>query len=112
MAVSEHAAGTQAATVGTEHFLGTDPDTTDGVFQFVVGLDVLAAGDELEVRVYEKARSTSTTAYTVTTFVFANAQNDKLWVSPAFILLHGWRFSIKQTAGTGRTFEWSIRKVA
>lgn len=111
MAVSEHAAGAQAATIGTEHFLGTDPDTTDGAFQFVVGLDVLADLDELEIRVYEKVRSTST-AQQIHVWTIVHAQSDDAFFSPALILLHGWRFSIKQTAGTGRTFEWSIRKVA
>lgn len=108
---TQHASGTQSATVGTEHFLGTDPDTTAGVFQFVVELVNMARGDALDIRVYEKATGTGDTARPIATWTLTNQQVDTLWVSPALILLHGWRFSITQTAGTGRSYKWSIRKV-
>jgi len=26
-------------------------------------------------------------------------------------MLHRWRFTLKQTAGTGRAFKWGIRKI-
>lgn len=42
----------------------------------------------------------------------SGAQSDAAWVSPSLILLHGWDVTLKQTAGTGRVFPWSIRKVA
>lgn len=112
MAVTEHASGTQAATVGTEHFLGTDPEATDGAFQFVVDVSVLARGDTLEIRVYEAALSTDVVSQQAARWPILNEQDDDLFVSPALILLHRWRFSIKQTVGTGRSFKWSIRKVA
>jgi hypothetical protein len=108
---SQHASGAQTATVGTEHFLGTDPDTTAGVFQFVVELVNMARGDTLEVRVYEKATGSGDTARQIQMWPITNEQTDLLFVSPALILLHGWRFSIKQTTGTSRSFKWSIRKV-
>jgi len=111
MPVAEHASGTQTATIGTEHFLGTDPDTSDGAFQFVVNMVNLADGDELELRVYEAALSTDSTSDLVKAWYFAHVQVEDLFVSPAFLLLHRWRFSLKQTAGTGRSFKWSIRKV-
>jgi hypothetical protein len=111
MAISEHATGSQAATVTTEHFLGTDPDTTDGVFQFFIDVAAMVLLDILEIRIYEKARS-GDTARPMHVWRLAHAQTDTLWVSPTLILMHGWRFSIKQTAGTSRTFLWSIRKVA
>lgn len=107
---SQHASGNQSATVGTEHFLGTDPDTTAGVFQFVVELSTMARGDTVEIRVYEKATGTGDTARLIHTWSFVNEQIDQLFVSPALILLHGWRFSLKQTAGTARSFKWSVRK--
>lgn len=110
MAVTQHASGTQSATIGTEHFLGTDPDTTAGAYQFIVELVNMARGDRLEIRVYEKATGTGDTARPIATWVVEHAQTETLFVSPAFMLLHGWRFSIKQTAGTGRSFKWSIRK--
>lgn len=112
MAASQHASGTQTATIGTEHFLGTDPDTTAGVFQFVVELVNMARGDTLEIRVYEKVTGTGDTARQETMIPVLNEQADGSIRTPSFIMVHGWRFSIKQTTGTGRSFKWSIRKVA
>lgn len=112
MAVTSHAEGTQTATINTEHFLGTDPDATDGAFQFVVDLSNMVKGDDLEIRVYEAALSSDGASQQVACFYVNNAQIDTLFMSPALVLLHRWRFSIKQTAGTGRNFKWSIRKVA
>lgn len=107
---SQHASGNQTATVGTEHFLGTDPDTTAGAFQFVVETANMARGDTLEIRVYEKATGSSDTARPLAVWTLTNEQTDTIFFSPALLLLHGWRFSIKQTTGTSRSFKWSIRK--
>jgi hypothetical protein len=112
MAISQHADGSQTATINTEHFLGTDPDVTDGVFQFWVELSTMADGDTLEIRLYEKIRAAGDTAQQLHMWQLRDAQSDDIWASPTVILLNGWRFSIKQTAGTGRAFQWSIRKVA
>jgi len=112
MAISEAYSGTQTATIGTEHVLNTTtPETTDGIYQLVVDLANMAAGDILELRIKEKPISTGTqrTAWTQT---FSHAQSDPLFMSPTVILLHGWDMTLKQTAGTGRSFPWSIRKVA
>jgi hypothetical protein len=114
MPVASHAENTQAATVGTEHFLGTDPEATDGAFQFVVDLSNLAAGvtpDEVEIRVYEAVLSSDGSSPQVQCWTFIGVQTDKSFFTPVLILLHRWRFSIKQTVGTGRSFKWSIRKI-
>lgn len=110
MPVTQHASGTQAATVGTEHFLGTDPDTTASAFQFFIEVNNMANADELEIRLYEKINDATDTARQIHIWTLKDVQADLLWVSPTFLLLVGWRFSIKQTAGTGRSFQWSIRK--
>lgn len=107
---TQHANGSQACTVSTEHFLGTDPDTTTGAFQFAIELSALARGDTLEMRVYEKINDTGDTARQCKKWVFNNEQDDLLFISEALMMVIGFRFSIKQTAGTGRTIQWSIRK--
>lgn len=112
MAISEHTSGSQTAVISTEHVLnGTSPETTDGVFQVVVDLNNMVAGDILELRIKEKARSgdTQRLAWYAT---YAHAQAQPLAVSPTLILLHGWDVTLKQVAGTGRAYPWSIRKVA
>lgn len=112
MAISEHASGSQTAVIGTEHVLNTTtPETTDGVFQMFVDVANMVAGDVLELRVKEKCR-TGDTIRQILISTMAGVQSDPLWVSPSFVLLHGWDFTLKQTAGTGRAFPWSIRKVA
>lgn len=114
MAISEHTSGSQTATINTEHTLnGTSPETTDGIYQLVVDLNAMALGDILELRIKEKARS-GDTQRTVWTAVISHDQHadSELFMSPSLILLHGWDMTLKQTAGTGRAFPWSIRKVA
>ncbi|MGQ0668563.1 MAG: hypothetical protein ACT4PO_02630 [Actinomycetota bacterium] len=112
MAIASHASGTTAAlTIGTELFLGTDPDATDGVFQFVVAVNNLALADKLEIRVYEAPLAADVTSEQVQMWPLNHNQVDDLWMSPGVILLNRWRFSLKQTAGTGRTFRWEIRKL-
>jgi hypothetical protein len=114
MAISEHGSGSQTAVINTEHVLNaTTPETTDGIFQFVVDIDAMAVGDTTELRIKEKCR-TGDTQRTILTSVLLNdpSADSNLWVSPSYLLMHGWDFTLKQTAGTGRAYPWSIRKVA
>ena len=114
MAISEAYSGTQTATINTEHVLNTStPETTDGIYQLFVDLNAMAAGDTLELRIKEKVISSGTIrTIFVATLVGAQGADSAAWVSPSMILLHGWDMTLKQTAGTGRAFPWSIRKVA
>jgi hypothetical protein len=114
MAITELYTGTEAVST-TEHSLttdssGPDADTTDGVFQAFLDVADMVAGDELEIKVYEKARSGDTQRL-IETWVLNGAQSAPLWVSPSLILMHGWDFTVKATAGT-ITVNWSIRQVA
>jgi hypothetical protein len=111
MAIAEHETGSQTATLDTEHTLNTtSPETTDGVFQFVIDVANMARADATIIRIKEKCRSGDTQRL-IHQWVLANDQADDLWVSPSLILLHGWDFTLEQTDGTGRAYPWSIRKV-
>lgn len=111
MAVSAFAAGTQLATVTTEHFLSS-PNVL-GRFQLQVDLVNMAAGDVLELRVY-KMVVTSGTARVVYEAQFAGAQpTDALIaiseaIGNALTDTNAVRFSLKQTFGTGRNFPWTV----
>lgn len=114
MAITELYSGTEA--VGTtEHSCttdtaGPDADTTDGVFQVFLDVSDMIAGDQLQIRIYEKVRSGDTQRI-VYQAIITGAQSEPIWVSPSLILLHGWDVTLDALAGT-ITVNWSIRQVA
>lgn len=114
MAIAELYTGTEAVST-TEHSLttdtaGPDTDTTDGVFQVFLDLNGMIAGDQLQIRVYEKVTSSSTQRI-VYEAILTGAQAQPVWVSPSLILMHGWDVTLDALAGT-ITVDWSIRQVA
>jgi hypothetical protein len=113
MAISEVYSGTEAVST-TEHSLttdtaGPDVDTTDGVFQVFLDLSDMVAGDQLQIRVYEKVRAADTQRV-VYEAILTGAQATPIWVSPSLILMHGWDVTLDALAGT-ITVTWSIRSV-
>ena len=116
MAISEAYAGTEAVT-NDEWSLTADTTTigaitTDGIYQVYLDLNALADGDIFRFRGYEKVQAADTQRIFFE-INFSNAQgNVDNWVSPSFILMHGWEFTLEKLAGTDRTITWSIRKVA
>jgi len=99
--------GTQVATIGTEHFLGTDPKTTSTVAQVIIDLSNMAAGDITEIRIYRAAKS-GATPRVVEVWTAVGPQGRPVFVSPPIIFTANWRVSLKQIAGTGRSYDWSI----
>lgn len=108
MALSEVASGTQAATISTEHTLGA-AITTAGVYALLVDCNALVAGDTLELRAYSKVLGASTErqCYLAT---LSGAQADPDLISVPVPTAHSVKFTLKQTAGTGRSFDWSVVK--
>lgn len=114
MAITEAFTGTEAIST-TEHSLttdtsGPDADTTDGVYQVFLDLSDMVAGDELQIRIYEKVTSGSTQRIVYQANLIG-AQGLPNWVSPSLVLMHGWDVTLDAIAGT-ITVDWSIRKVA
>lgn len=68
----------------------------------------MAAGDEYELAIYEKAISGGT-ARRVVLADLVGAQADLLFITAPFHVGVGWDFGLKKIAGTDRTFSWSIR---
>lgn len=111
MAVSTFASGTQSSSVGTEHFVSS-PDVA-GDFVFYADLSAMQAADVVELRVYKmaKAGGTSRQLYYGR---FEGAQigdviAQSLPVANALTNTNAVRFSIKQTFGTTRDFDWSVK---
>lgn len=104
MATSE-ASGTQVAVITTEHTLSTV--ATDGSFVLYVDTNAMVLGDELELRVKTKVTSGGTTReYLVANY--AHVQGQPVKASIPIASINECVFTLKQTAGTGRSFPWEI----
>lgn len=114
MAITELYSGTEAVSTTewslTTDTAGPDADTTDGVFQCFLDLSDMIAGDQLQIRIYEKCRSGDTQRIVYEAFL-SGAQSQPIWASPSLILMHGWDITCDALAGT-ITVLWSIRQVA
>lgn len=114
MAIAELYSGTEAVGA-TEHSCttdtaGPDVDTTDGIFQLFLDVSDMVAGDQLQIRLYEKCRSGDTQRI-AKEWILTGAQAEPIFVSESFILMHGWDFTLDAIAGT-ITVHWSIRQVS
>ena len=98
--------GSQTATISTEHTLGTSI-TPSGAYVLVVDLNAMVNGDVLELRIKTKAKSGSTErlAYFA---AYANVQEELVKYSVPVPVDTQITFTLKQTAGTGRAFDWNI----
>lgn len=113
MAVTAEATGTQSATVTTEHTLRDV--ATAGVYTLHVDTVNMAAGDILELRVYQMTLTSGTQRVAlVGCFYGAQPADDLIKVSlPIGNELTdsvSLRFTLKQTFGTGRSFPWKVLK--
>ena len=113
MAVTQVISGTEAIAT-TEWSLATDTSydtadaqTTAGLYQLVLDLSDMIAGDQLQIRLYEKVRS-GDTQRVVEQWILTGAQSQPIWISPAVMLIHGWDWTLVALAGT-ITVNWSIR---
>lgn len=106
MAFSVAASGTQAAVISTEHTLTTQ--AASNVYQLCVELNNLVAGDRVELRIYSKITSGSTSRI-VFRRVYVHAQGtDAAVVYSPPIPSAEFKVTLKQTAGTGRSFGWAV----
>jgi hypothetical protein len=105
-----------AVTVGTSELSIVSGTTTlqnitdDGVYQLYVEPFNMAKGDEYRIRGYEKIIAAGTKRKFFE-WTLAGAQMEA-FVTPTFILMHGWDMTLQKLVGTDRAFTASIRKVA
>lgn len=84
--------------------------TDDGVYELNLFIPSMAAGDQFEIKIYEKLIAGGTQRLKFPPFILTGVQSSAFTVV-AGMLLHGWDMTVKKLAGTDRTVEWSIRKV-
>lgn len=106
MPVTSNQSGSQAAIISAEHALGA-AITAAGVYVLAVDASAMVNGDVLELRIKTKTKSGSAArlAYSVT---YANVQSEPNKYSVPVPVDTEVTFTLKQTAGTGRTFDWNI----
>lgn len=85
--------------------------TDDGIYQFWVDAGTMAKGDEFKFRIYEKVEATGGTKKVFFQATLSDVQSE-IFLTPTFILMHGWDATLQKIAGTDRAFDASIRKVA
>ena len=99
---------TAALTLNSETTLATD--TNNGTFVLEVDTSNLANGDLLEIRVYSKTLSGGASVQMWKgTYQHAQINNHK--VSPPVASDIEFKATLKQTAGTGRTFTWKYLRI-
>ncbi len=111
MTVAAYASGTQTATVTTEHTLSA-PNAV-GVYTLHVDTTAMAAGDVLELRVYQMilydggARGAYFMAYYGVQPV-DDAIKISVPIANELIVSNSLMFTLKQTFGTGRAYPWKV----
>ena len=101
----QNSTGAQVCVISTEHTLATI--TQPGFYSLWLDLNALAASDTLEMRVKTKVTSGGTSRlHSLDTY--NNAQTLFNITTQTIECMHEVVFTIKQTAGTGRTVNWEI----
>jgi hypothetical protein len=113
MAVTVEASGTQAATIGTEHTLWDSSSAAS--YQFGFDSVNMAAGDIVEIRIYRMFKTGGTRRVTYfMPYYDAQVTDDvgKVFIPVSTGLTDSGaiRATLKQTAGTGRNFDWEVLK--
>ena len=114
--MSISAAYENTAAIGTTEFSCPNnsttltPITADGIYQVFLDVSDMVAGDELQIRAYEKVQSAGTQRIIYQSNL-VGAQSPPIFVIPSLILLHGWDITLDCIAGTTINVAWSIRAV-
>jgi len=97
--------GTQLAVINTEHTL-YNPVNNRYYFGYV-DLANMLSGDTVEIRISLIAKTAgSYRLYLLETY--SGAQASPLLYLPPLPSDTGWKLTLKQTAGTGRNYDWKI----
>lgn len=99
------ASGTQTATISTEHTLATD--TANHTYVLVVDTANMVLNDVLELRLYTKVLSGGAERLAYST-VYSQVQGLPAVYSPPVPADISCKATLKQTAGTGRSYDWKL----
>lgn len=99
--------GSQTATISTEHILSSP--TTSATYVLSVDTVNMVNGDLLELRCYDMVDATNFRQMWKGTYQHVQVNIAK--VSPPIAVTTQAKFTLKQVAGTGRAFPWSVRRI-
>jgi hypothetical protein len=119
MSVTVKASGTQLAVINTEHTLNAGSFDDNGVYVLSVNTRNMVNGDVLELRAYTKVLTGDANPSLVYESAYAHAQGDGAApgssaggeidkISIPIPSPYSVTFTLKQTAGTGRNFDWRV----
>jgi len=100
--------GTQTAVISTEHTLYNP--VTSKFFTAYVDLTNMTSTDTTEIRVYVIAK-TAGSYIQYYMMSYTGVQTNPLVYIPPLPSDIGWKLTLKQTAGTGRTYDWKVYEV-
>lgn len=113
MAISVSASGTQVAVITTEHTLRTD--AAPGCYELHVDTNAMAGGDTTELRLKENVLGGGTVRsavfFTRSGAAAEAAPNGLIVIIGPFAFDQGVTATLKQTAGTGRSYPWKLIRV-
>lgn len=109
MSASVVASGTQTATISTEHTLYDN--ATARTLALAVDTTNLVSGESVTLRIYTKVINTSGTYRQASAITIAGGDPSPAAVSPPLLFPNGAKFTLQQTAGTGRAFDWAVHSV-
>ncbi|HEY6021436.1 MAG TPA: hypothetical protein VIY48_16475 [Candidatus Paceibacterota bacterium] len=110
--ITVFSSGTQAAVIGTEHFLADV--NTEGKFTGIVDVSAMVDGDVLELRAYQMTLTTGTPRVIDLIILYGAQPTDQLILEFGSNLKNeltdaqSLRYSLKQTKGTGRSYPWKV----
>lgn len=99
--------GTQTATIGTEHVLVAG-STTNATYIAKVRLNNLAIGDIVELRIYTMTLSGGTLEQVWKATYGPSPPISLVAPSPPLASDQSIKLTLKQIAGTGRSFDWEL----
>ena len=82
--------------------------TDKATVTLVIDVSAVAAGDQFEIRCYDKCRAGDTQRL-VGKWIVTGTQAEPLFMTPPLMLGEGWDFTAKKLAGTDRALVSSLR---
>jgi hypothetical protein len=76
--------------------------TSAGVYQFFLDFNNMIAGEQYEIKAWERVTNTAGIQRLVETWVVDGAQAEPIFVTPALTFMNGWDFTV-QRVGTSST---------